>query len=103
MEFASIFAALGTEVSVVERLPNILTGVEPELIRRALPLYRKAGLSITVDASVEEVTWGDDDDLAVHYSTASGASNRSRRTPCSSPSGACRSPRASGRPTCRWR
>lgn len=73
MEFASIFAALGTEVSVVERLPNILTGVEPELIRRALPMYRKLGLSsITVDASVEEVTWGDDDDLAVHYSTAEG-------------------------------
>ncbi|HEY7907431.1 MAG TPA: dihydrolipoyl dehydrogenase [Thermomicrobiales bacterium] len=72
MEFASIFAALGAEVSVVERLPNILTGVEPELIRRALPLYRKAGLSITVDASVEEVTWGDDDDLAVHYRTATG-------------------------------
>ncbi|MHB8647371.1 MAG: dihydrolipoyl dehydrogenase [Thermomicrobiales bacterium] len=72
MEFATIFAALGTTVSVVERLPNILTGVEPEMIRRALPMYRKAGLAITVDASVEEVTWGDDDDLAVHYSTAEG-------------------------------
>jgi dihydrolipoamide dehydrogenase len=72
MEFATIFAAFGTEVSVVERLPNILTGVEPELIRRALPMYRKLGLSITVDASVEEVTWGDDDDLAVHFSTADG-------------------------------
>lgn len=72
MEFATIFAAFGTEVSVVERLPSILTGVEPELIRRALPLYRKLGLSVTVDASVEEVTWGDDDDLAVHFSTADG-------------------------------
>jgi dihydrolipoamide dehydrogenase len=72
MEFATIFAALGTTVSVVERLPNILTGVEPEMIRRALPMYRKMGLAITVDASVEEVTWGDDDDLAVHYSTAEG-------------------------------
>ncbi len=73
MEFATIFAALGSAVSVVERLPNILTGIEPELVRRALPLYRKLGLSITVDASVEEVTWGDDDDLAVHYRTAEGA------------------------------
>lgn len=72
MEFATIFAALGATVSVVERLPNILTGVEPEMIRRALPMYRKMGLSITVDASVAEVTWGDDDDLAVHYSTAHG-------------------------------
>jgi dihydrolipoamide dehydrogenase len=72
MEFATIFAAFGTEVSVVERLPSILTGVEPEMIRRALPLYRRLGLSITVDASVEEVTWGDDDDLAVHFSTADG-------------------------------
>ncbi|MDQ6906624.1 MAG: dihydrolipoyl dehydrogenase, partial [Chloroflexota bacterium] len=72
MEFATIFAALGTTVSVVERLPNILTGVEPEMIRRAIPMYRKMGLAITVDASVEEVTWGDDDDLAVHYRTANG-------------------------------
>ncbi len=72
MEFATIFAALGTTVSVVERLPNILTGVEPEMIRRAVPIYRKMGLSITVDAAVEEVTWGDDDDLAVHYSAADG-------------------------------
>lgn len=72
MEFATIFAALGTEVSVVERLPSILTGVEPEMIRRALPMFRKLGLNITVDASVEEVTWGDDDDFAVHFSTAEG-------------------------------
>ncbi len=72
MEFATIFAALGSTVSVVERLPHILTGVEPEMIRRALPMYRKLGLAITVDAAVEEVTWGDDDDLAVHYSTAEG-------------------------------
>lgn len=72
LEFATIFAALGTEVSVVEMLPNILTGVEPELVRRALPLYKRLGVSITTKAKVEEVTWGDDDDLAVHYSTAEG-------------------------------
>ncbi len=73
MEFATIFAALGTKVSVVERLPNILTGVEPELVRRATPMYRRLGLSITVDANVEEVTWGEDDDLSIRYTTKDGA------------------------------
>lgn len=72
MEFATIFAALGTEVSVIELLPTILTGVDNEMIRRATPLYRRLGVSITVDAKVTEVTWGDDDDLAVHYTTADG-------------------------------
>lgn len=72
MEFGTIFAALGTKVSVVERLPNILTGVEPELVRRATPMYRRLGMSITVDANVEEVTWGDDDDLSVRYTTKDG-------------------------------
>lgn len=69
MEFATIFAALGSEVSVIERLPNILTGVEPELVRRVLPMFRKLGVSVTTNAAVEAVTWGDDDDLAVHYAT----------------------------------
>lgn len=72
MEFATIFAALGTTVSVIERLPSILTGVEPEMIRRALPLYRRLGVTVTTDAAVEEVSWGDDDDLAVRYRTATG-------------------------------
>ena len=73
MEFGTIFAALGAQVSVIERLPHILTGVEPEMVRRATPLYRKLGMTITVDANVEEVTWGDDDDLSVRYTTKEGA------------------------------
>lgn len=72
MEFGTIFAALGTRVSVIERLPNILTGVDPEMVRRATPMYRKLGVTITVDANVEEVTWGDDDDLSVRYTTKDG-------------------------------
>ncbi len=73
MEFATIFAALGTHVSVIEKLPNILTGIEPELVRRALPLFKRLGVSVTTDASVTAITWGDDDDLSVHYETAKGA------------------------------
>lgn len=73
MEFATIFAALGTRVSVIEKLPNILTGIEPELVRRALPLFKRLGVSVTTDASVTAIMWGDDDDLAVHYETANGA------------------------------
>jgi len=73
MEFATIFAALGTKVSVIEKLPNILTGIEPELVRRALPLFTRLGVTVTTDASVTAITWGDDDDLAVHYETAKGA------------------------------
>jgi len=72
MEFATIFAALGTQVSVIEKLPNILTGIEPELVRRALPLFKRLGVSVTTDASVTAIAWGDDDDLSVQYETAKG-------------------------------
>ncbi len=72
MEFATIFAALGTQVSVIELLPNVLTGVEPELVRRVVPMFRKAGVTITTGAKVTGVTWGDEDDLAVHYTTDKG-------------------------------
>lgn len=72
MEFGTIFAALGTRVSVIELLPNVLTGVEPELVRRATPMFRKLGMNVTTGAKVTGITWGDEDDLAVHYTTDKG-------------------------------
>ena len=44
MEFATIFNALGTKVTVIEMLPSLLPPVDEELSRRYLNLVRREGV-----------------------------------------------------------
>ncbi|MDW7674120.1 MAG: dihydrolipoyl dehydrogenase [Bacillota bacterium] len=55
MEFASIFSAFGTKVTVVEMMPAILPMVDDELIRRFRPMLKKEGIDILTSAKVKEV------------------------------------------------
>jgi dihydrolipoamide dehydrogenase len=55
MEFASIFSAFGTRVTVVEMLPSILPMVDEELTRRFRPLLKKEGIEVLTAARVKEV------------------------------------------------
>jgi dihydrolipoamide dehydrogenase len=55
MEFAGIFNAMGTKVTVVEFLPNILAQVDTDLTKRLLPMLKKKGMSINTSTKVVSI------------------------------------------------
>ncbi len=55
MEFASIFNALGTKVTVIEMLPSILPPVDEEICRRYLQIARREGMDIHLNSPLKEV------------------------------------------------
>lgn len=59
MEFASIFNFLGTEVTVIEMLPNILPPVDDEIARRFRMIARRQGITINVGSPVRDVREGE--------------------------------------------
>ncbi|MFO7942433.1 MAG: FAD-dependent oxidoreductase, partial [Bacillota bacterium] len=66
MEFASIFAALGVEVTVLEMLPRLLPTIDDELARRMGPVFRKRRITAHTKATVQSVE-ETSDGLAVNY------------------------------------
>ncbi|MDR3329331.1 MAG: dihydrolipoyl dehydrogenase [Prevotellaceae bacterium] len=55
MEFASFFNSLGTEVTVVEMLPEILGGLDPEISAMLRDIYAKRGVRFNLSCRVTEV------------------------------------------------
>ena len=55
-EFASIYRALGTEVSVVEMLPRLLPMLDAELGKALELSFKKRGIAVRTGAKVEEVS-----------------------------------------------
>jgi len=55
MEFASIFNALGTRVTVIEMLPSILPPVDEEIARRYLQIARREGMDIYLNSPLKGV------------------------------------------------
>ena len=55
MEFASIFSAFGSSVSIVEALPRILPNLDKELSQSLKMLMKKRGVEIHTGASVKEI------------------------------------------------
>ena len=66
IEFAALFSALGTRVTVVEMLPNILPPVDQELAKRYRTFLKRQGVELKLGARVEEVVAGEEG-LAVSY------------------------------------
>jgi len=56
MEFAQIFANLGTKVTVIEMLPKILANLDEELVRRIQPVLKKEGIDILTETKVTGIT-----------------------------------------------
>ena len=54
-EFASFFAPLGTEITIVEVLPQILTGVDPRVVTQFRRLLESQGIRILSGRRLEEV------------------------------------------------
>ncbi len=59
-EFASLFAPLGAQVTVVELLPQILTGVDPRIVTQFRKLVEAQGITFHTGRRVETVDYGAD-------------------------------------------
>ena len=55
LEFATLYAALGTKVTVIEQMPAILPGVDEEIAAELLKQMKRQGISILLSASVQAI------------------------------------------------
>jgi dihydrolipoamide dehydrogenase len=62
-EFASFFAPLGTKITVVEMLPQILTGVEPRIVTQFRRLMEQQGITFLTGRKLDSVVEYRADDL----------------------------------------
>ncbi|MGH7611611.1 MAG: dihydrolipoyl dehydrogenase family protein, partial [Candidatus Dormibacteria bacterium] len=58
-EFASLFAPLGTKVTVVELLPQLLSGVDPRTARQFQKLLEADGVEVHLESKVEGLEHGE--------------------------------------------
>ena len=58
IEFATLFASLGKRVTVIEMMPDILTGCIPEITAKLKALLKKQGVEFILGAKVVEVVKG---------------------------------------------
>lgn len=58
-EFASFFSSLGTRVTVIEMLPEILTGMDPEMSTMLRKVLEKKGVDFHLKARVTAVNGGE--------------------------------------------
>ncbi|MBU7008244.1 dihydrolipoyl dehydrogenase [Phosphitispora fastidiosa] len=59
-EFAGIFAELGAEVTIVEIMPSILSGIDKEAARLMQTLFKKQGITLKTGTGIQQVTKGQD-------------------------------------------
>ncbi len=60
LEFASLYRAFGSEVTVIEMLPLILPGTDSEIAKRMLPILKKQGIDIHQGAMVKGIAKSED-------------------------------------------
>lgn len=58
VEFASIFQAFGTEVTLIEMLPTILPNIDADLVKRMALLLRKKNIKMLTGTKVTEIRQG---------------------------------------------
>lgn len=59
IEFATLFATLGRPVTVIEMMPSILPGVDPDVVRTVLRVLKKKKVAIINNAKVTKIEGGD--------------------------------------------
>ena len=67
MEFASLFNSLGVEVTVIERMSELLGSMDKELTARLREEYEKRKLTYLLDTEVTAVNAIEEDKIQVHY------------------------------------
>jgi dihydrolipoamide dehydrogenase len=56
-EFASLFAALGSRITVVEVLPQVLAGVDPRVVQQWRRIVEKQGITFLAGRRIESVDY----------------------------------------------
>lgn len=67
MEFASVYSALGCQVTVIEFLDRILANMDKEISQNLKMILKKRGVEIHTGAKVESITEKEDGSLVCHY------------------------------------
>lgn len=58
VEFAYVYASMGTKVTIVEFMPNIVPVEDEDISKELAKIYKKLGIEIYTSSSVEKVdTW----------------------------------------------
>ena len=78
LELGSVYHKLGSELTVVEALPQLLTGVEPDCTQVVERKLKKSGAKILKNAKVLGYERNDDGSLTVAIQTA----NKTETIPC---------------------
>lgn len=76
VEFAYFYHTMGTEVTLVEFLPNIMPREDVDVSKELEKIYKKKGMNIMTNASVEKVTVGKNG-CEVEIKTATGVEKKS--------------------------
>jgi len=69
-EFASFLRDVGSEVTILEALPQLLTGVDREAADAVVRVFKKRGIKAMTGISITGLEWSDE--LTVRYAAASG-------------------------------
>jgi dihydrolipoamide dehydrogenase len=67
-EFASVFAALGTRITIVEMLEQLLPGEDKRTGQTLRQAFKRAGIELRLKTKVEEVLSSDERGITVHLS-----------------------------------
>ena len=54
-EFASLFAGLGSSVTVMEKMPQLLPGMDKDITRKLELIFKKKGIKVNTNADVTAV------------------------------------------------
>ncbi|MCD6118258.1 dihydrolipoyl dehydrogenase [bacterium] len=77
MEMACVYRRLGAEVTIVEILPSILTGLDPDIVKQAHRAFKKQGMKIFLEHKVTSVNvLGDKKGVEVAFVSKDGKEER---------------------------
>lgn len=54
-EFASLFSALGAKVTIVEKMPQLIPGLDKEVSRKIESIFKKKGIQVHVESDAETI------------------------------------------------
>jgi dihydrolipoamide dehydrogenase len=72
LELGTAFAKLGSKVTVIELMPQLLTGVDPELSRPVLKRLRELGIDVLLEARTQGLVKDDGPQPYLRVSTKDG-------------------------------
>ena len=58
-EFASIFRSFGSEITIIEAMPQLLPNEDEEIARKIEQLFKKRGIKILTNTKIDKVDKGD--------------------------------------------